>query len=80
MTPAAWTRCVCSVKRIQDSLDTLRLKTDEMRSTITKFQDVVDGVREAQEVVRNLQRNAADVHKELKVALKKRGKDACACR
>ena len=32
MTRAAWTRCVCSTKRFQDSQDTLRLKTDEMRS------------------------------------------------
>ena len=68
------------MKRIQDSLDTLRLKTDEMRSTMTKLQDVVDAVRETQEVVRNLQHNAADVHKELKVALEKRSKEACACR
>ena len=68
------------MKRIQDSLDTLRIKTDEMRSTMTKLQDVVDGVPEAQEVVRNLQHNAAEVHEEVKVALEKRWKDACTCR
>ena len=31
---------------------------------MTSLQAVVDGVREAQEVVRNLQHNAADVRKE----------------
>ena len=41
---------------------------------MTSLQEVVDGVREAQEVVRNLQHNAGDLHKNLKVALEKRGK------
>jgi len=38
---------------------------------MTSLQEVVDGVREAQEVVRNLQHNAADLHKKFKVALGK---------
>ena len=60
--------------------NTLRLKTDEIRSKMTSLQEVVHGVREAQEVVRKLQHNASDLHKKLKAALEKRGKDACTCR
>ena len=65
---------MCSTKRFQDSHETLRLKTDEMRSKMTALQEVVDGVREAQEVVRNLQHNAATFARNGKLRVKSVGK------